>query len=145
MSQTKNLYVVLFIHSPSPHIIIFYELQILCGMIAEWLFYSYYALPFCLGGDDNAKRQWPACSWQVLLTKKSGREIAPESEKTVSSLPVFMACTGTISSRKEQQDKTDTDMGYSHACVRFVFLVFPRCRSPPSESLKTTHFSNSWR
>lgn len=46
---------------------------------------------------------------------------------------------------KEQQDKTDTDMGYSHACVRFVFLVFPRCRSPPSESLKTTHFSNSWR
>lgn len=46
---------------------------------------------------------------------------------------------------KEQQDKTDTDMGYSHACVSFVFLVFPRCRSPPSESLKTTHFSNSWR
>ncbi|MFR3304529.1 MAG: hypothetical protein ACLTQP_03800 [Faecalibacterium prausnitzii] len=37
----------------------------------------------------------------------------------------FMACTGTISSRKEQQDKTDTDMGYSRACVRFVFLVFP--------------------
>lgn len=31
-------------------------------------------------------------------------------------------------------------MGYSHACVRFVFLVFPRCRSPPSESLKTTTF-----
>lgn len=26
--------------------------KVLCEMIEEWLFYSYYALFFCLGGDD---------------------------------------------------------------------------------------------
>ena len=78
--------------------------------------------------------------------KKSGREIAPESEKNSFFPAGFLWPAQELSvAEKEQQDKTDTDMGYSHACVRFVFLVFPRCRSPPSESLKTTHFSNSWR
>ena len=31
-------------------------------------------------------------------------------------------------------------MEYSHARVRFVLPIFPRCRSPPYESLKTTYF-----
>lgn len=77
-----------------------------------------------------------------LNEKNLAVKLRQNPKKTVSFLwPVQELSVA----EKEQQDKTDTDMGYSRACVRFVFLVFPRCRSPPSESLKTTHFSNSWR
>jgi len=81
-----------------------------------------------------------------LNEKNLAVKLRQNPKKTVSYLSVFYGLLQELSvAEKEQQDKTDTDMGYSRACVRFVFLVFPRCRSPPSESLKTTHFSNSWR